>query len=257
MNYIVLDLEWNQPLHSKTGENIKQKNVLFEIIEIGAVKLDENLNEIGRFNRLIKPVVHKKMNPIISNITGIKEKDLNKEKKFPTVIEEFLIWCGDDYIMCTFGNQDVYELEANMQYHNINIPWKFPLLYIDIQRIFSIENNEINEQRSLEMVSMFMGVSGKNAYHRALSDAIYTAEVMKKMNRNSFEKYMSLDYTNLPTNKSEEKEIDLGTHLEYLSRAFEEKEEMMACKEIYITRCPVCMKKCRKKISYLGVDLAE
>lgn len=254
MNYIVLDLEWNQPIHtdSKSNEITKSKYMLFEIIEVGAVKLDENLNEIDRFNKLIKPVLHKKINPIISNITGIKERDLSKEKKFPAVFEEFINWCGEDYIMCTFGNQDIYELEINMQYHNINIPWKYPLKYIDVQRIFSIENDEINEQRSLEMVCMFMGVSGKNAYHRALSDAIYTAEIMKKMNRNNFEKYMSLDYTNLPLDRSEEKEINLGTHLEFLSRSFKDKEEMLANKDIYITRCPVCLKKCRKKIKWFS-----
>ena len=41
MNYIVFDLEWNQCPYGKEKEN---KKLPFEIIEIGAVKLDENRN---------------------------------------------------------------------------------------------------------------------------------------------------------------------------------------------------------------------
>ena len=42
MNYIVLDLEWNQ---SNTGDEEEAKQIPFEIIDFGAIKLnnrDEN-----------------------------------------------------------------------------------------------------------------------------------------------------------------------------------------------------------------------
>ena len=39
MNYIVLDLEWNQ---SSSGEEEVVKVLPFEIIEIGAIKLNSN-----------------------------------------------------------------------------------------------------------------------------------------------------------------------------------------------------------------------
>ena len=45
MNYVVVDFEWNQACYGKGSENRK---IPFEIIEIGAVKLDENLKEIVR-----------------------------------------------------------------------------------------------------------------------------------------------------------------------------------------------------------------
>ena len=38
MNYIVFDLEWNQPADGKKNS---ERKLLFEIIEIGAVKLNE------------------------------------------------------------------------------------------------------------------------------------------------------------------------------------------------------------------------
>ena len=58
MNYVVVDFEWNQACYGKGSENRK---IPFEIIEIGAVKLDENLKEIDRFSRTIRPKVYKKL----------------------------------------------------------------------------------------------------------------------------------------------------------------------------------------------------
>jgi len=49
-NYIVLDLEWNQ---SVGGKEETVEHLPFEIIEIGAVKLNEALEEVGEFKRLI------------------------------------------------------------------------------------------------------------------------------------------------------------------------------------------------------------
>ena len=49
MNFIIFDLEWNN------AYNYKLKRGMNEIIEIGAVKLDENLDVVDTFKQLIKP----------------------------------------------------------------------------------------------------------------------------------------------------------------------------------------------------------
>ena len=56
MNYIVLDLEWNQCPTGKSGEI---RRLPFEIIEIGAVKLDENLQYVDSFREIVQPVVYR------------------------------------------------------------------------------------------------------------------------------------------------------------------------------------------------------
>ncbi len=52
--YVVLDLEWNQ---DPTGRAASRDMLPFEIIEIGAVKLDENLRILSEFRRLVRPRV--------------------------------------------------------------------------------------------------------------------------------------------------------------------------------------------------------
>ena len=60
-NYIVFDLEWNQG-DAAVVEN--GKTLVFEIVEIGAIKLNEKKEKVGEFSRLIKPRVYKQMHKI-------------------------------------------------------------------------------------------------------------------------------------------------------------------------------------------------
>ena len=55
MDYVIFDLEWNQCPYGKGKENPK---LPFEIIEIGAVKMDGERNVLGTFHRIVKPVVY-------------------------------------------------------------------------------------------------------------------------------------------------------------------------------------------------------
>lgn len=64
MNYIVFDLEWNQ---SPEGKERSDRYLQFEIVEIGAVKLDQNRKPIGEFRRLVKPQVYEELNIKIRN----------------------------------------------------------------------------------------------------------------------------------------------------------------------------------------------
>ena len=58
MNYIVLDLEFNQPYNFKTGKRSPLvAECPFEIIQIGAVKLDENFNITGKGLNPLKKVL--------------------------------------------------------------------------------------------------------------------------------------------------------------------------------------------------------
>ena len=60
MQYIVLDMEWNQPWDMKKAirEPIYLKG---EVIQIGAVKLNDSFEIVDTFKALISPVYYKKM----------------------------------------------------------------------------------------------------------------------------------------------------------------------------------------------------
>ena len=115
--FIVLDLEWNQ---SPAGKEGSMNRLPFEIIEIGAVKLNKNLQIISEFRRLIRPRVYRQMHYKISEVTHMSIEQLDTEgEDFVRAMTEFLEWCGDDYRFCTWGSMDLTELQRNM---SVNAP---------------------------------------------------------------------------------------------------------------------------------------
>ena len=87
MNYIVFDLEWNQCPFGKDRENPR---LPFEIIEIGAVKLDEGKKVLGEFHRLIHPMVYKRIHFRTKEILGMSMKMLESGDFFYDAIKDFL-----------------------------------------------------------------------------------------------------------------------------------------------------------------------
>ena len=100
MNYIIFDLEWNQSPEGKSGSD---ERMPFEIIEIGAVRLNEKREKTGEFQTLIKPQVYKWIHDSIHSVVHVDYKDLMNGVPFPQAIRDFLDWCGEDFVFCTWG----------------------------------------------------------------------------------------------------------------------------------------------------------
>ena len=73
MNYIVFDLEWNQ---SAEGKECSVEHMPFEIIEIGAVKLNSQMKQVSEFHRLVQPKAYKEMHFKISEVTHMDMEEL-------------------------------------------------------------------------------------------------------------------------------------------------------------------------------------
>ena len=65
-----MDLEWNQ---SNTRYRAKRNGVRLsgEIVEIGAVRVDENMEILDRYCQFIKPECYQKMNGNVKELTDI------------------------------------------------------------------------------------------------------------------------------------------------------------------------------------------
>ena len=131
MKYIVLDLEWNQSAYGRAGEHPR---LPFEIIEIGAVKLDHKYRLESEFRELITPKIYRKLHHTIRNMLNYDEKDLQREgKPFKDVCKRFLDWCGEDSVFCTWGMSDLFYLQNNMDFYYMDkLP--YPVHYYNIQQ---------------------------------------------------------------------------------------------------------------------------
>ena len=251
MNYIIFDLEWNQGSDEEHEEN---KGLPFEIIELGAVKLNEKKELCGKFNRLVKPQIYKEFHYITKKMMQMNIEELEKEDSFVDIFHEFIDWCGEDYIFGTWGPLDLLELQRNMKYYGIPALSDGPLPFLDIQKLFSIAFEDKKSRRTLEHAVDVLQIEKDIPFHRAFSDAYYTAKVFAKIKDDKVEKNISFDIFTPPKNRKAEIKINFENYAKYISREFEDKQEAMENREVISTRCYICHKNLRKKIRWFSTN---
>ena len=91
MDYIVLDMEWNQPWPgSPSAKKVLPVAIRGEIIQIGAVRVTEEGQVADEFQVMIRPKYYRHLNRRVSKLTGIKESRLKEEGiPFPDAMEAF------------------------------------------------------------------------------------------------------------------------------------------------------------------------
>jgi inhibitor of KinA sporulation pathway (predicted exonuclease) len=256
LRYIVFDLEWNQSADGKAGE---VDGLPFEIIEIGAVRLSENLTPEGEFSRIIRPEVYKRLHFKVLEIMHVGMEELKKKgTPFPEVMREFLAWCREGEedceirpVFCTWGSMDLTELQRNMAYYGMEDVFPYPLLYYDVQKLYHLtEETRGKDRPPLDKAVEALGIRREHPFHRALDDARYTGLVMQRMGFEPLKPYLSVDYYRLPKDSSEEIYLVFPEYSKYVSRSFPGKEEAMEDKTVTDLLCFRCGRLLRKKIRW-------
>ncbi len=178
MNYIVLDMEWNQALDKA---HVVQSPVILrgEVIQIGAVKTDENFNLLDKLKINIAPKYYRRMNRHVEKITGITNEQLAKGEKFPEAFARFREWCGDDFRFITWGFDDVAMLSDNMALHGLDPSWGSD--YINLQLIYKNQIDNERTQWALSDAVERLGIPLDIQVHDAMNDAWFTFEVCRRL----------------------------------------------------------------------------
>ncbi|MCF0146793.1 MAG: exonuclease domain-containing protein [Clostridium sp.] len=202
MKYIIFDLEFNQ----SSNKEDKIPQLPFEIIQIGALKLDEDFKTISTFNELVKPTVYKNIIPYVQELTKITEEILHSAKNFTDIYYDFTNFIGNEEVtFVIWGLVDLRELYKNIIYFNLPTE-NLPKLYIDIQHYASKHFN-IPHKKSIGLKNAlnFLNIHIESEFHNAFNDAYYTAEIFKELYTDSIE---SKVYSHTPIRiKSEPKKI--------------------------------------------------
>ena len=176
-NYIIMDLEFNYPMtRYRSEENGIRLNQ--EIIEIGAVKLNERLEQTDSFCAFVRPSAYPKMNKDVEELTEITTDMIQAGKRFPAAVADFLEWCGEDPVFVTWSDNDIISLEDNMLYHGLEIE-DLPRCF-DIQLMFDDQVTQEDRDFALSYAMWKMDIKPAPS-HDALNDAINTAEVMRHL----------------------------------------------------------------------------
>lgn len=253
MNYIVMDLEWNQ----STNGRKEVPGIPFEIIEIGAIKLNEDGLMVSEFSRLIKPSIYLEMHQITGRLIHLQMQELERGKPFPEVMDSFLEWCGqEEHLFCTWGNLDLTELQRNIRYYKMTPMSDSPIAFLDIQKLFSLAYEDGKSRRSLENAVDLAELEKDIPFHRAFSDAYYTAKLLTKIIREnpSVLKNVSFDLFHPPASREKEVRIQFDNYMKYISREFADKQEIFADREVMASKCYLCHRNLKKRIKWFTVN---
>lgn len=181
MKHIVVDLEMN---------NIKRKSearafCTMETIEIGAVMLDENLQEISSFRTYVKPENNDCIMPKIRKLTGITDAMVMNAPKFKDAFKMFTSWClgtGDDITIYAWSNTDYNQIRKEMELKGYVITDEENQImgseWTDFQNEFDCYFG-FEKQVSLKMALEMAGIDFSGREHNALDDARNTAELLQ------------------------------------------------------------------------------
>ncbi len=228
MNYIVFDMEWNQPFSKETA--IQSPIYLSgEIIQIGAIKLNEKAEAIDCIDLLIAPTFYKKLHYRIKKMTGITKEDLEGKKKFKDAIREFQEWCGTNCLLLSWGYDDIQQLKDNLLMHDLDEDWLPPCL--NLQGIFNHQISHENRQFSLEYAMEQLNIVPSLQAHNAFNDAIYTARVAKCLDlREGIRNYQELNGLLWHSMHSTKEHFP----------TFRSKEKALADPKLKKLTCPIC-----------------
>ncbi len=227
MKYIVFDMEWNQtrgPEYRLSDGRL----LTGEIIEIGAVKLNESFKPVGTFKTYVKPHYYKKMHSRIRDLTGITGDMLKDAPDFPTAYERFMEFCGPDFATVTWGESDIPVMKENLSAHMMD---KWEHKNFDLQTIFLSQTGSDAHNIALESAAYEFEIEFTEQLHDALIDAAITAMIAGKLDmKRGIEEYVF-----------KPKDLSELDHLSFEAiRRIDNLQKLRSDPRIKYTLCPVC-----------------
>lgn len=180
MKYAVVDLEMCRvPKERKT----KDFYWSHELIQIGAVLLNDSFEVIEKFETYVKPEFGY-IDSFINNLTGIRKTDVVEAPYAKEAMERFADWLPEDVIIVSWSDSDSAQFRHEMQGKKFVIPKLEKLLdvAVDSQEMFTkvIEGNRAYNLREALMLS---DIDYEEKEHDALADAYNTALLFAKMKK--------------------------------------------------------------------------
>ncbi|MBR6012221.1 MAG: exonuclease domain-containing protein [Selenomonadaceae bacterium] len=178
MFHVVIDLEMN-PV-SREFKDVR-RFILDEVIEFGAVKLDENYVSIEEFQCYVRPE-YGEINKHITKLTGITSETVEDKSTFSDAFKKFFDWIGTwDMKIYSWSSSDIKQLKNECSYKIPDFDIKrLESQWIDIQKEFD-DRIGLHSNLALKHAVGAMNRNFEGIQHTALADAANTAAILSLM----------------------------------------------------------------------------
>lgn len=167
-----------------------------EIIQIGAILLNDNWSELGTYLSNVYPENKEAFTASAEKVHGLSLEDLEEAPMIYEVLEDFEKWVrkllkrqgGDlrDVVLC--GQSVIHDINfLKFAYADENMEWPFSNKLIDLHTIafFTFKMMEANnitvpKSLSLKAISAYFGFEREGDTHNALEDCELTMKCLQR-----------------------------------------------------------------------------
>jgi inhibitor of KinA sporulation pathway (predicted exonuclease) len=151
-----------------------------EIIEIGAVRLDDSLETTDEFCSFINPVVHRELSDFCTSLTSITQNDVDNAARFPDVFVQLCDWIGDEeHWLCSWGAYDHGQLALDCRRSGLAFPTWMEPAHVNLKAEFAAWQGvkRCGMAKALE----HLGLPLEGTHHRGIDDARNIAQIARQL----------------------------------------------------------------------------
>ncbi|MBR0465947.1 MAG: exonuclease domain-containing protein [Clostridia bacterium] len=189
MEYVILDMEWDSAFFPP------EKRFINQIIQIGAVKLDERFNIIDTLDVTVHSSFSKRVSKRFTTLTGITKQMMLSGVSLEEGVKAFNEFVKNEPIIMTWSDSDLYTIVDNEK--TILKDLRFDIRkYVDLQKYIQnelrLKGEEIKSQIALSGAAELFSIKTDDFdLHTAKDDSIICALLLKKCyNKERFSAYI-------------------------------------------------------------------
>lgn len=177
--FVCIDIEMSE-INGKSRRNVH--GMRHEVIQIGAVMLDEHYNQISSFSTFVKPTFST-INQTIEDLTGITNEMVENADDFITAFDKYCYWLrNEDVTTFCWSDSDYNQLwnEINLKAQHRTDLLDTLKTFVNLQKTFG---DLLNAPKAISLESAVKLTNEKfeGQQHTALSDAFNTAKILHKI----------------------------------------------------------------------------
>ena len=178
MTRIFVDFEMN----NTDGRFCPPAHLRQEIIEIGAVRMDEQYRVVDSFCCRVQPAYNSVIAKNIFRLTGISSGDVRGQKLLAQALADFEAWCGEGLLhLCTWSENDLAQLRRECAAKGIESPLltQSRAHWHDFQRVYGRVTGQPHKRVALAKALEAFSLQPEGMLHDARDDAANCAHLME------------------------------------------------------------------------------
>lgn len=173
MKVVIVDLE-------ATCLRERRPDFISEIIEIGAVKIDDD-KIIEEMSLFVKPTINPILSDFCTELTSISQEDVDGGLSRKEALNKFSEFCKDTDFILSWGNYDKNQLTKELKRFGMSYDWLDN--HRNLKYHFSILK-DLPKQCGMEKALSISGLKLDGTHHRGIDDAKNIAKIFLKYKNN-------------------------------------------------------------------------